>query len=69
MLINAYKGFDIKKENGQYVIYKIALSDFAAPFSDFIMGFEKTLEDAKQKATIYVKAWYNFIFNKGGING
>ena len=39
MLINAYKGFDIKKEKGQYVIYKIALSDFHAPFSDFIMWY------------------------------
>jgi len=54
-MINAYKGFDIKKENGQYVIYKIALSDFYAPFSDFIMGFAKTLEEAKQKATIYAE--------------
>ena len=54
-MINAYKGFDIKKEKGQYVIYKIALSDFFAPFSDFIMGYEKTLKEAKQKATVYAE--------------
>ena len=54
-MINAYKGFDIQKENGQYVIYKIALSDFHAPFSNFIMGFAKTLKEAKQKANVYAE--------------
>ena len=55
MFINAYKGFDIKKENGQYVIYKIALVDFYSPFSSFIMGFAKTLKEAKQKANVYAE--------------
>jgi hypothetical protein len=55
MLINAYKGFDIKNEKGQYVIYRIALSDFHAPSSAFIMGYAKTLKEAKQKATIYAE--------------
>jgi len=55
MLINAYKGFDIKNEKGQYVIYRIALSDFHAPSSAFIMGYAKTLKEAKQKATVYAE--------------
>ena len=55
MIINAYKGFDIKNEKGQYVIYRIALSDFHAPSSAFIMGYAKTLKEAKQKATVYAE--------------
>ncbi len=50
-----YKGFYIKKENNRYNIYKSILVDFYIPISDWIMGYAKTLKEAKQKIDVMAK--------------
>ena len=47
-----YKGFYIKKEDSRYNIYKSTLIDFYTPISDWIMGYAKTLKQAKQKINV-----------------
>ncbi len=50
-----YKEFYIKKENNRYNIYKSTLVNFYTPISDWIMGYAKTLKEAKQKIDVMAK--------------